>query len=484
VPHFTLFTPSQLRKSVSAVTALALAASSLLVSRNASANIGLDYGFGPRTAALAGAGAAYGFGAFAAYHNPAGLPFKGEKRLLLQLGVISMNPSFIDIGNVVTENDFTSDQITHSNVDTDYRSTLGEELGLVYSLFPEFGNLTFGIVGYLPFEQIAYMDTGETYVPEYVLYRARTQRPQVELGLGADVTRNFHVGVGLHVAFALTGAGTVFLQTEKSTPSTMRFSASLKPKVAPQFGLLYTSDTETDSEPPRFTLGAVLRLPVTSDNAFYLRSAGRFLGKDTGALDFHFDAVSALFYDPLTIEIGTSFLTVPEARTYLQIEFQGWSKFEPPALLIVNPTNESCPTGNCAIPLSEGQRPAFSYRNIIVPRIGEEIQLGRFTLRAGYAYKQSIFNDDGNGPSGAGNYLDPSKHVLTAGVGYHFDRFLSFDVPCDIDFNFAYHHLITQRVVKTAGDERGTGAGSKIGAPGYEAGGKIYGGGVSLSLAL
>jgi hypothetical protein len=455
-----------------------------IFARTASANVGLDYGFGPQTAALAGAGAAYGFGAFAAYHNPAGLPFQGEKRLKLQLGVKLMKPSFIAIDNVVTENEYNSDQITVSNVDTNYRSTIGQELGLVYRLFPASANLTFGIAGFLPLDQIAYMDTGETFVPEYVLYRSRTQRPQLELGFGADLSPRLHIGAGLHVAFTLTGSGTVFLQTEPATPSTMRFAASLKPKVGPQFGILYTSVTETPEEAPRLTMGAVLRTPVSSDNAIYLRSAGRFLGKDAGALDFHFDAISTLFYDPLTLEYGLTYLTSPINRVYFQLEFQRWSKFEPPALLIVNPTNEACPSGNCAIPISPGQLPALTYRDIWVPRIADEIQLGKVTLRAGYAYRQSIFRDDGNGPSGAGNYLDPSKHIFTAGAGIHFLHFLNFNVPCDIDFNLAWHHLVTQHVVKTAGDEAGTVTGSKIGAPGYDAGGNIFGGGLSLSLAF
>lgn len=450
----------------------------------ASANVGLDYGFGPQTAALAGAGAAYGFGAFAAYHNPAGLPFQGTKRLKLQLGVKLMKPRFIEIDNVVTENNYTSDQVTVSNVDTDYRSTLGQEFGLVYRLFPDSANLTFGMTGFLPLEQIAFMDSGETYVPEYVLYRSRTQRPQLELGFGADITPQFHVGAGLHFAFTLTGAGTVFLQTDTSIPSTMRISASLKPKVGPQFGVLYTSEVTTPEEAPRYTWGAVLRTPVSSDNAIYLRSAGRFLGTGAGALDFHFDAISTLFYDPLTLETGATVLLAPNNRLYFQIEFQRWSKFEPPALLIVNPTNEACTTGNCAIPISPGQLPILVYRDIWVPRLADEIQIGRITLRAGYAYRQSIFSDDGNGPSGAGNYLDPSKHIFTAGAGIHFLHFLNFDVPCDIDFNLALHHLVTQHVVKTDGDEAGTVTGSKIGAPGYDAGGNIFGGGVSLSLAF
>lgn len=450
----------------------------------AQANVGQEFGFGPRIAALAGAGAAYDFGAFAAYNNPAGLSFSGDKRMLVEFGFISMTPNFTSINNVIVENTYTSDKITYSDVDNDYRSTQGVELGLTYRVLPNFYNLTTGIVAFLPIQQLAYMDTGETFVPEYVLYRARTQRPQVEFGVGMDLTPRIHFGAGLHFAFTATSAGTVFLQTDPTKPSTMRFTASLKPKVAPVLAFLYTSEPATPEEEPRFTLGAVVRFPLTSDNSMYLQSGARAFGS-FAALDFDFNATSALFYDPLSIELGSTFKETPRTRTFVQLEFQGWSKFQAPALNIQNPTNESCGGGPCGVTISPGQNPTFPYRNIIVPRIGQEYYIGRWTLRAGYAYRQSIFDDNGTGPTGAGNYLDPSQNIFTAGVGYHFLHFLSFEVPCDVDFNFAYHALITQHITKTPGDENGNGTGDlKIGAPGYDAGGNIVGGGVSLSLAF
>jgi long-subunit fatty acid transport protein len=264
----------------------------------------------------------------------------------------------------------------------------------------------------------------------------------------------------------------------------MRFSASLKPKVAPQFGFLYTSAVDTPEEQPRLTLGAVVRMPVASDNALYLQSGARAFGS-FAALDFDFNSISSLFYDPLSIELGATFAETSAWRTYVQLEYQAWSAFQAPALFIQNPANESCGGQPCGVNISPGQNPSFPYRDIIVPRIGEEFVTGRLTLRLGYAYRQGIINDSGVGTSGAGNYLDPSKHIFTAGAGYHFLHFLNFEVPCDLDLNLAYQALITEHVTKTPGDENGTGTGDqKIGAPGYDAGGSVYGGGLTLTLAF
>lgn len=476
-------------------TACALLA--LLSSATAQANVGEAFGFGSRTAALGGAGVSFGYGGFAAYHNPAGLPFEGDKRLLVDVSVLAMVPKFLPIRNVIVENAYTSDKVTFSDVEEDYRSVIGQQFGLVYRLFPKTLNFTFGVAAYLPLQQVAYMDTGETFVPEYVLYRSRPHRPQIEIGVGGDLGRGFKAGIGFHLAFALTGSGTVFIQTDATKPSTMRFAASLKPKIAPTLGLLYAYDrpgsprsgdsldaSAAPSDGPLFTLGAVLRLPVSSPNNFFLRSGARAFGS-FAALDFNFKALSALYYDPLALELGGSIAEGSRARTVFQLEYQRWSKFESPALFIQDPKNESCGDSPCGVNISGGKNPAFEYKDILVPRIGQELVMGQersVTLRAGYAFRPSIFKFL---PTGPGNYLDPPKHIFTAGLGFQFKRFLHFDVPCTLDLNVAWHQFLTQQITKTPGDENGNGTGDlKIGAPGYEAGGKMIGGGVDLSLAF
>ena len=46
------------------------------------------------------------------------------------------------------------------------------------------------------------MDTGKAYEPEYVLYRARTRRPQVEFGAGLKLAKRLCLGAGVDVAFS------------------------------------------------------------------------------------------------------------------------------------------------------------------------------------------------------------------------------------------------------------------------------------------
>ncbi len=322
-------------------------------------------------------------------------------------------------------------------------------------------------------------DSGEAYVPEYILYRADTNRPAFDFGLGGRLSDHFNLGVGLHLAYAVTSDVSVFLQTNPDHPSSMRFSASEKVKASPYLGaLLFPTD-----KPQDWSIGAVVRFPLTTNYNLQVNTAASLLA-DFAALDFNFAAMGALFYDPLALELGTAFRHSSWGRLYLQVDYQFWSNYQPPALTIVNPAVTNCTGGGCAggIQITPGQNTAPSFKNIIVPRIGEEIEISnKTTLRLGYSRRPSII--DGI-DAGIGNMLDPGVNLFNVGTGFHFTHFLSYDIPCTLDLNLAYDVLDSFHVTKTAGDESGNPSGSKIGSPGYDAGGSQIGGGASLTLAF
>ena len=473
------------------------------------ANVGEAFGFGARIQSLAGAALVVGPSSFAAYHNPAALaqaPDGGsgqapdgdpKKRLRFDFGLLYMQPSFTSIPNVITQNKFNADADVMGDVDTSYRNTLGQQLGFSYQFMPETYRLTIGLVSFLPIEQLAFMDTGEAYVPEYFLYRSRTQRPQFDFGVGIAPWSSLSFGLGFHVAYSLTSNGSLFINTGNNRISSMRFGTSLKPKVAPYFGVFYSpvrstargepfSEVESSTAKEPYKLGAVVRLPVASDNTIILNSAARVLG-DFAAIDFNFNALSTLFYDPLAIELGGSWRYSPRGIIYLQVEYQMWGSFEAPALVIQQPTTTSCTTAEgtpCTqtVQISPGALPPYPYRNILVPRYGQEIKLDETTvLRFGYAYRPSILAEVSNG---SGNYLDPSKHQFNLGLGIEFSHLAGLEIPFHLDFNLSYQRLISQTIVKTPGNEEGDLTDQKIGAPGYTAGGHLLGGGASVSVAF
>lgn len=447
---------------------------------------------------------AFGSDGFASYANPAMMSwqtaFTGpngsaaslvapavSSRLKFSYGWIFMHPSFLPIQNVVVENHYASGlpqnapgNFRKDSVDTSYRNTVGQELGVSYIAAPEFHQLAFGVTTFVPWEQLALVDSGETYIPEYVLYRARTQRPQFEVAASAQATEHFSLGVGIHFGSALTSNGTVLVQTDSSLPSTLRISASAKTKASPYFGLAYSS--EPTSTNPTTTAGFVFRLPLSSTNQLNVSSGARGIG-NIATLDFNFKALSTVYYDPMSLELGGTVAYTDSARLFLEADYQFWSKFEAPSVSIQDPRTTTCDSGSpCGILISSSQNPAYAYHNILIPKVAHEWKLGTQSIRLGYAYRPSILAHPNNG---AGNYLDPPKHLINAGYGMEFKKFLSFDTPCNVDFHASYQQLVTQKITKSQGDELGQGVGDlKIGAPGYEAGGKIFGGGVSLSLAI
>lgn len=444
---------------------------------DARANIGENYGFGSRTAALGGAAAAAEQDAYAAYSNPAGLSGPSERRLKIGFGLLDMVPDILPITNVVVENNYVSDKSPDrtGTVDTDYRATFGQVLGLSYILDPEWHRLAFGFTAFIPLEQLGYFDSGEVYAPEYFLLRSRTQRPQFDLGLSMELSPGLSLGFGLHMAYSLTANSSVFLQSDSTKPSSLRLGASLTPKLSPTLGLFFNPS-------PGLSLGSVIRFPVRSPAEVNLQSGVR-LTTFLPALDVNFLGSSAIFYDPLSIETGLNWKVFDDTRLHLQLDYQAWSQYETPALQVADPSIGDCQGTPCTpgFTVSPSNNPTFAFRDIVIPRVGIEKTAGNLAFRAGYSYRPSVLQTLS---VGAGNYLDPSRHEFSLGLGVAIAHFLHFEIPCTIDFHGSVQSMVTETITKLPGNEIGDVSGSKIGAPGYEAGGKIVGGGVSLSLAI
>lgn len=452
------------------------------------------YGFGSRTGGLAGAGAAWGADGYASYANPAALAVRDGKRLHFSTGLLFMRPRFLPISGVVIDNDYTGDRAASNplvgGVDVNYKDTVGQTIGLKLSLFPNGGNFSLGFSAFLPYQQTSYLDTGESFVPEYVLERARTQRLQFELGMGMRVFQGLHVGVGYHVALSVYGTAKTFLQSNGSKPSTLRFATSVKPAGSPVASLFYTSKgneihagpNEGPEGPGHYTFGLVYRFATKSNAELDLKSSARAL--DTvAALNFRFTGISTMFYDPAALEFGSSWQVTEEWRAIAQMDYEMWSNYDQPSLRIINPVTDTCQesNGSCGVNFSEGVRFPQAFRNTLTPRFAHEFYLGDWTARAGYAYRQGILAEP---PKGAGNVLDPSRHIFTGGFGVTMQEFVGLAAQHHLDVHFAYHSMVKQHATKTAGNETGNTASRKIGDPGYDVGGKAYGMGASLTFAF
>jgi 16S rRNA (adenine1518-N6/adenine1519-N6)-dimethyltransferase len=456
---------------------LAAAGFGLAHPRTASAHLAENTGLGSTTAALGGAGVAWGAGPFAVYSNPAALASgsSGESPLRLSWGLVFQTPRFEPISGVVVENQTVSDQTRSGTVDVSYRDTLSQLIGASYRLWKSGAELTVGLNAAIPVDPLAAIDTGESFVPEYFLHRARNHRPSFHLAGGARLAGGWSFGAGLGLSYKMTGNSSIFLNTAEQKPSTLRLSASLKPRVIPYAGFFYQTGDGG------LTAGAVARLPASSPAELTVNSSARTFG-NLAALDFSFRASSALYYDPLAVELGGSLRTWTGGRALVQLEYQRWRDFEAPALAIQSPETSQCTGGGCGIVISPSRNPEFRLSDTWTPRLGWEQPWGNSTWRAGYFFRPGTVS--AARLSGAGNYLDPSRHSVSLGFGHQFRRFLHLAADWRFDAHGQLQLLTGQTITKTAGNESGDLSDSKIGAPGYRTGGRILGASVTLSFLL
>ena len=447
---------------------------------SAEAAIGDRYGFTSEDGALAGArsGAAE-ISSASAFDNPAQMSFlpdsrtSSESSVRFHWSVLYSEPKFTDIHGVVVENPVNSDQTDGNariaNVDTNYPATFGQSFGFSVRSRKSDRHWGFGAVAYLPLDRFALLDSGESFVPEYTLHRGRTQKPEFQFALSGLLAKHLSFGAGVNLGARLTADTTVFMNQGTGTASTMRIAASLKTEATPYFGLgLVVSDA--------LSLGFVVRLASSAPESLNVQASARAVG-GVSAPDFSFPAIGTMYYDPFTVTGGTRWRYSSTNTLYLQLDYQAWSQFEPPTILI---QNQACDP-NCGVNFEAGRDLSGETRDTLVPRIGHTWIIGGDELRIGYLYRPGIYRDL---PTEAGNTIDPDEHRVSMGYGWNFSSFPIFDAPGRFDLHGAYSLYPKREVVKTAGDENGKAINRKIGAPGYETGGYEWGGGVTIQLFL
>lgn len=449
----------------------------ILFTGTAQAAIGDRFGFTSESAATAGARVGLGeMTSASSFENPAQMSLDSGKTARFHWSVLYSEPKFADIRGVVTENSVNSDKATGTSttggVSTKYPATFGQSLGFSVRSEKSSRHWGLGAVVYLPLDRLALIDSGETFVPEYTLHRGRTQKPEFQFALSGLIAPKWSLGVGVYLGARLTSDTTLFLNQGAGSASSMRISSSLKTQASPFFGLTFIPD-------PDFSFGLVVRFASSVPATLNVQAGARAIGS-VSALDFGFPAIGTMYYDPFTVSLGSSWRYAGTRSLSIQVDYQAWGSYRSPVLVIQNSNTTNCSPA-CGVDFASGLDLATPTRDLIIPRIGHSWDVGPGTIRSGYTYRQGIYRSL---PEGAGNAIDPDEHRLSAGYGWDFTSFLVFDAPGRLDFHTSYSLYPKKSVVKSAGDENGNTANSKIGAPGYEIGGNEWGTGITLGLYL
>jgi len=433
-----------------------------VISSIASANTGEIYGFGSRASGLGNTMLGGIKGGYGTYYNPATnslLP-----GLNASLGIAYAKPKFLDIKSVTIANNATTadpgDVI--GDVDTDYLDYLTQSVGATFNFGERWKNLTVGATASMPIARVAYLDTGEPFLPEYFNYRSRTQRPQIFASMSVQALRKLHLATGLAIATNLSGSTRLVAGTPGNGLSYQRFASTIKPSVSPYFAL-YT-------DPANYQLGAVLRMPSRAKIDIDTVANARFLGS-TGGIPMSLNSASSLYYDPLELDLAFGWNISNKDWLTVEGDWLQYAAFESPSLTVKR---------SGGITLTESISNLPEMQNIIIFKTGYEHHFEKITGRAGFYYRPSPVKNN----SGPGNLVDPAQAVFTLGAGIDLKKAGTTDHSITVDFHAQYHRLITKHITKTPGNEVGTAGQTKIGSPGYDIGGNIYGGGVSISMAF
>jgi hypothetical protein len=358
------------------------------------------------------------------------------------------------------ENETVSSTVRNGNVDVSYPDILSQTLRF-QAFVDAKKQWTIGLKTWLPLEALATINTGNIYQPEYALYRVETQRPRVLLTSAIGLGDDWRVGLGADLGFSVNAQATVYLQTG-TTPdgqpklSDEQISSKVKPTFIPQASIQFKD----------FTLAAKGENKVDMD--VDVTAAARVFVAG-GAVNYAYVTDSALYYQPWEIEFLADNAITDSFRMKWGASYQLWSRYQVRAAVISGDIPTQCDgNGACATYFSPTGVPSSKPRDILVPEIVAEFHSGSNRYQIGYRYKPSIFEGLPTGDNT--NYVDPPRQDLYLGA------ILTTKGGWEWNLHGRVSKFATQNVVKTTTDG--------IGWPGYQTGGWIYGGGVSLAIPI
>lgn len=433
-------------------------------------------GYGPRSMALGGALAADGAHGLSLFHQPAlVVPLngpEGKSSLEFTVGLQYSKPSLEGQSGIVVENTTTGDSLVEGGrAEPPTKSIVGQLIGFNWLAYPKLWKLSFGATAFLPLSPVATIDTGETYLPEYFLERSRSQKPVFFVGAAVEPIEELRLGFAFQTLYQIDTGASLYLQTDPTKPSSIRFEADLKLKPAPLFGAHYRFGSDK-----RWSTGLVIRLPARSEASIDLASAVRVFGSAGSPFVFRLNALSGFYEQPFSAEWGWKLIEPDFGASFLEVDYQRWSAVRSPIMTVRNPATETCENPTyCPLTVSPGVDGSAPFRDIVILRAGQEWAVSeRTALRLGYSFRQKVLKwlpVDGDQ-----NLIDADRHQIGAGASFSRSEFFGHAIAWTIEAGAFVEFLQSGEVKKSSTTE--------IGAPGYAFGGKIWGLGVSLNWVL
>jgi hypothetical protein len=390
------------------------------------------YGWGPRSTAMGGTGAASSAGADAAYTNPALLSRVHANELTLGFAgaTFDLNATGAQLPGRVSEQP-AKGYIVGVAVPIPFGGVLKDRIAA-------------GLAGYTPTDVLSRVNILYPETPEYALLADRSQVLAVRSGAGADLGWGLRFGAGLGMLAELIGeidvattAGTVGAHVDTQLLAT----------YAPTFGLAW--DVPIDRGPdgkPRWRVGATWRGSLAAPFTVTVDAS------KLSALNLPlFNIAGIAQYDPeeAVFEVARE---ADDWTVAAGITWKRWSQYPG----VFEPTIV-CPAGQTCTLLSP---PQINFSDTIVPRVGVEKKFplprrAAVRVRGGFLLEPtplpsslppSLAYDVKTGLDSPvpARFFDTTRYVFSLGWGADFGERLPFTV----DF-YAQVHLLANSTVAT-----------------------------------
>jgi hypothetical protein len=385
------------------------------------------------------------------YYAPSVLAFSKRVNALLQATLTKTQ--FKKISNIIVSNTSTaSGTPTSGNVSNAYPNFTGSSLHLALPIgYEDHGTLgTLGLSLFMPVGKLIETNSGNPFLPEYVLYHSRFQRTSGYANFAHAFQDQFAISLGAIVGFQASAD----IQTDLTLNGSTSYgsSASARTNVSPSIGLIVSATKKINENKIYFTYQQEMKSNLHAQAAGEITSPAPML--------FSSSIDSMIFYDPHTFRVGGNYI-FSAYQIFLSCEYQLWSGYKTPLIII---------TKEAGVMQSSRNYESLQTQNTLNPRLGLKTNLtDRWSYSLGFNYHQTPLKGDF---AGNGNSVDTDAFIYTGGIQY---RMVIWSKDVHLGTSFEYYNLRTKEVIKTANEENGS-IGNKIGSPGYTLGGSVLAG--------
>jgi long-subunit fatty acid transport protein len=352
---------------------------------------------------------------------------------------------FKRISNITITNTTNSSANTTGNVENNYPKFYGNSLHFALPVgYQHVGTL--GLSVFLPVGNLMETNSGNPFLPEYVMYHSRYRRTSVYLNLAHKLSDNFAFSLGTLLGFQASADIKTNLSLNGSSYGSW---GQARAKVLPSLGLIASAIKKFNQAKIYFTYQQEMKSNLHAAVSGEIKDPSLFL--------FEAGIDSMIYYDPHTLRLGSSY-DFGNTELFGSLEYQLWSGYKPPTIYISK-------TGGVIVSSSNYERIKIS--NTINPRLGLKLKLSdRWTTGFGAAYRMTPLKGD---YSGSGNSIDTNTYIFSTGLQY---RIVIWSKDVTLGSALEFQQLEKKHVVKSTGQEDGT-AGLKIGDGGYDIDGHI-----------